>query len=46
MSVTFARTFAPAARRRTLMSHTIFGGASSVSEVAPMDDVIAHVMRP
>ena len=25
---------------------SIFGGASSVSEVAPMDDVIAHATRP
>jgi len=32
--------------RRTVMIRSIFGGASSVSEVAPMDDVIAHVMRP
>jgi hypothetical protein len=29
-----------------LMIRSIFGGASSVSEVAPMDDVIARAMRP
>jgi len=32
--------------RRTVMIRSIFGGASSVSEVAPMDDVIAHATRP
>lgn len=32
--------------RRTVMIRSIFGGASSVSEVAPMDEVIAHAMRP
>jgi hypothetical protein len=32
--------------RRTVMIRSIFGGASSVSEVAPMDDVIAHAARP
>lgn len=31
--------------RRTMMIRSIFGGAASVSEVEPMDDVIAHVVR-
>jgi len=32
--------------RRTVMIRSIFGGASSVSEVAPLEDVIAHATRP
>lgn len=32
--------------RRTVMIRSIFGGASSISEVAPMDDVIPRAMRP
>lgn len=31
--------------RRTVMIRSIFGGASSISEVAPMDDVIPRVMK-
>jgi hypothetical protein len=32
--------------RRTVMIRSIFGGAASVSEVAPMDEVVAHASRP
>jgi hypothetical protein len=47
MYVTFAENLRRLPHdRRTVMIRSIFGGASSVSEVAPMDDVIAHVMRP
>lgn len=31
--------------RRTVMIRSIFGGASSVSELEPMDDVIAYMVR-